>query len=638
MNRSGHAILIRLLVVGLIGALAGCHHPVVGKPAIVGASASSGVGAQVVAPGATDQEQVIPVDLEAVFDGVILTSHGPPVVLARATHYADPLTSTREQLKEAQQVNPTCIIALDLLFWSAHGQVPTAEFGTAQERQDRRASLAATLALLEEIDVPLVLGLIPPIDAEQVEFLSVNQVPSPELRRQLNDDIRAWAQTRPNVVLVDLSDAMEDASAIGVDDGGVSIALLQADGIHPTAEGLIQLMQLTCAALEAQGLIEPADWQGDPQIVRAQLPEKAARANARKGGLSYLMLVFKGMKFDKALDKARDQRFDAVNYSNPKLADLSASAHCQEAAELLDEVLTALSQMPQGPGYWDEIDSNVTAMIEMAMNPNWGGACQEAIAEQMQRHLERLAPHVAVAVPDPWKLKLWLQAMDIVNQHNKTAPVLARVRDAMGGWKAPYEALALNYLFDEPANAAGIVVLLPETQGVDWLVGHKAARLSMGPPLPDSQMLLIPETDESLDGRRRAWRNQEKFYQSLNPGEARRLLASLGDQPERYIQWDPASESHLRFLEDMWVMVQTLGAQGESDVADQLLRAVIERVGPNMYRVYRLQLVERPDRPPLYQRRRSKVPPSLDELGITAPASERRQGAVRPGRPMPNVR
>ena len=107
-------------IVALLGLLstvlfAACH-PVLGKPAIVGASASSGVGARVPAPGATDQDRrTVPVDLEAVYECVVTAGHQPGVLLATGLVGSDPTRYTQEQIDIALAEDPTCLIALDVL-------------------------------------------------------------------------------------------------------------------------------------------------------------------------------------------------------------------------------------------------------------------------------------------------------------------------------------------------------------------------------------------------------------------------------------------------------------------------------------------------------------------------------------------
>jgi hypothetical protein len=164
-------------IVALLGLLstalfAACH-PVLGKPEIVGASASNGVGARVPAAGATDQDQrTVPVDLEAVCECVVTAGHQPGVLLATGLVASDPTRYTQEQIDIALAEDPTCLIALDVLFWPAHQALPEEVWGTEEEERLRLTAVTSVLQMLEVFDVPVVLGLIPAIDHEDVGVVS----------------------------------------------------------------------------------------------------------------------------------------------------------------------------------------------------------------------------------------------------------------------------------------------------------------------------------------------------------------------------------------------------------------------------------------------------------------------------------
>ena len=133
------------IVVGSVVVALGCHHPVVGRPAIVGASASSGVGAGL-PPRDTDASSIpLSVDLEATYDTVVLARHRRPLNFATGLHFRDPTESTRRQLDRAMATNPSCLVAIDLLFWSAHMPVETQLLGTDEEARQRLASLEEVL-------------------------------------------------------------------------------------------------------------------------------------------------------------------------------------------------------------------------------------------------------------------------------------------------------------------------------------------------------------------------------------------------------------------------------------------------------------------------------------------------------------
>lgn len=475
---SGIVALLGLLSTALFAA---CH-PVLGKPAIVGASASSGVGARVPAPGATDQDRrTVPVDLEAVYECVVTAGHQPGVLLATGLVASDPTRYTQEQIDIAVAEDPTCVIALDVLFWPAHQALPEEVLGTEEEDRLRLASVTSVLQMLEAFDVPVVLGLIPAIDHEEVGVVTNARTPSPELLITLNEEVRAWASSRETVVLVDFGQIVEDAIAArsieiagNVYDGETARSFVQKDNLHPTAAGMVVFMHLGCAALEERGLIAPGDWERDLPVVLERLPRSAQQiASSRELGLFGLL----------ALERQR-QRF----------CDARERGDCEAALKALDEVFTTLAEQPSEPEDWDLISLLIRSELPLPViggggkdyleemhrreHPNYRN-CFAEIQEAYRRQVWRLHAEVNTFNPDPWKFELWYEAMSsgYVQQYPGLVDrFLAGQRDD-GGWDPPFKSCVLELFADKGFYHRfpdDVVRFIHDEKTANWLLENLA--------------------------------------------------------------------------------------------------------------------------------------------------------------------
>jgi hypothetical protein len=135
-------------------------------------------------------------------------------------------------VNEANKVDATLTIAVDFLFWFVYGR-----------HQDRMASLNEGLALLDCVKGFVAVGTIPAVPRALVEWLPLDQRPSADELRRINERIAEWVAAHPNAILIPWAE-----TAAAYPD------LRQEDGLHTTEEGLIRIAEALVRALMAKGV------------------------------------------------------------------------------------------------------------------------------------------------------------------------------------------------------------------------------------------------------------------------------------------------------------------------------------------------------------------------------------------------
>ncbi len=154
----------------------------------------------------------------------------------------DPNTTGRLAARRIKEAQPGLVIAVDFLFWFVYGR--------ARDEAARLASLEDGLALLEGLDAPLLVGLLPQMEGGRM--LQRDGVPEDSTLAAANERIRAWAEER-GAVVVELDSFMARLRAgeeVTVGDATFTDTreLLQEDNLHVT---LVGLCALAAASLEA---------------------------------------------------------------------------------------------------------------------------------------------------------------------------------------------------------------------------------------------------------------------------------------------------------------------------------------------------------------------------------------------------
>lgn len=239
---------------------------------ILGASASAGFGVLVVGPGG-DGPGAVGTRLAEI---VLAIDEPPPVVVrdwSTASFFTRPLEIGPEAVRRCLDGSPDAILAIDFLFWFAYGAFDSKGQPIADEGQ-RDELFEVGLALLESIEVPILLGDLPDVRGANPRMLSRWQVPSVETLERLNARLRAWAEPKPHVRIFPLAErtriALEDrgppkpnAPSPGPrEDGDPQPAsplppLLQRDRLHPTFEGLVLMIEAAILAMDGVPAFAP---------------------------------------------------------------------------------------------------------------------------------------------------------------------------------------------------------------------------------------------------------------------------------------------------------------------------------------------------------------------------------------------
>ena len=238
--------------------------------AVIGASASAGFGTST---SMTDALELI-----------VKAEHEPIVHTATGMFFLAPERTAKKQLAETLAADPSIVVALDFLFWFTYGSFPEAE---------RMAFLEEGLALLEEVECPLVIGTVPDMSAAVGKMLSRRQVPTPETLAAANARILQWAEDRGSVVIISLPDLLANlkASKPFVIHGELwsppaGVELLQWDQLHPTVTGLASMACYIAGSiaesfgLNANDLVLDAD-EVAAQLVLVTLKKKRDREERR---------------------------------------------------------------------------------------------------------------------------------------------------------------------------------------------------------------------------------------------------------------------------------------------------------------------------------------------------------------------
>lgn len=159
------------------------------------------------------------------------------------------------------------VVAVDFLFWFAYGDKSDAA---------RHTDLELGLTMLDELRVPVFVGDLPDVHGASPQMISPHQIPDRAVLDALNARITAWAERRASVHVLPMA-AWTDALRAGAPPRieGVAIApgdaLLQWDGLHPTARGQAVLVALVLSHLrEARPGLVPRDVVADPDAVLAR--------------------------------------------------------------------------------------------------------------------------------------------------------------------------------------------------------------------------------------------------------------------------------------------------------------------------------------------------------------------------------
>lgn len=251
--------------------------------AVIGASMSDGFGVRVTTTLPDGKKISEGVNLAEL---VKVSCKDPAVVVSNYTssmYFMNPARTAQSSATRAcgdnAQEMPTCVLAVDWLFWNGYGisNVRGEKLSSDTERMELLDNALACLEPMCAANIPIVLGDFPDMhSAIGGGMISAPMVPSVECLAALNARVAQWALTKKNVCIVPLSKLTQDLlqkkpiHAAGREwDAQTLGPLLQKDRLHPTFAGTVTVLAATLDALDTK--TDNAALKGfeiDPAVLR----------------------------------------------------------------------------------------------------------------------------------------------------------------------------------------------------------------------------------------------------------------------------------------------------------------------------------------------------------------------------------
>lgn len=514
--------------------LAGCHSGPLGRPVIVGASASAGFGSQVTA---SDGKTYL-ADMNAVYDAAVLAGHDDPEFLADAAFFLDARASVRRQLDAAIKAEPSVVVGFDFLFWSVYSPPPAQIAGGAETA--RREAVRGVLRDLEVFSCPLMLGDIPDMRGAIGSMLAASQVPPPDELAALNDILHTWAATRPNVVIVPLSQLNQAAmggpplTVGGVIYAGDSAAqLLQADHLHPTTEGLVVMFLAGLEAMQSRGIIKSDEYANDPARVLAAIPAAAREIDEKRkdsGIFTLLSIKDEADAFDAALDRK----------------------DCQAAGKHFDTIIEQATHIKAQLDGWVEIQATLLLLRYRFTCPDY--------LQHLNTWRNRLRPQINVSRPDPWLLHLWSRLSSSAGASPEITARMVRMREELGDIGKEYDSVLDDAISAAKRNdSRSLLTLAPDVRARVRFIIQSMERYNLS-------TLTRGDSPEDRELRQSYWRyyQESKDAHFTTPEEDAEQMISierlrLQDQA-RYADdaalWEFACREQGRIEDAAWISSQ----------------------------------------------------------------------------------
>ncbi|MFH0944662.1 MAG: hypothetical protein V2A76_05640 [Planctomycetota bacterium] len=284
-SRQKCPLLFLLLACALAPAARPASHPALERVAVIGASVTDGfllpneVHAMVTVADVIQASCVDPIE--------------PPFRMSSMLFFRNPVEYGTRYARAAQEADPTLLIAVDFLFWFG--------YGFTMDEASRLQQLEAGLALLEPFECPVVVGDFPNMIVAAREGVGIHgapmisewQVPSEETLAQLNRRLKEWANERPHVHVVPMSDFLEKIrSGRQVEVHGnewpenSQATLVDKDLLHTTFEGTVGLTLLALDTLVAgEPDLEETLFHWDKDVIKQRVLDarKEERAQRMRG-------------------------------------------------------------------------------------------------------------------------------------------------------------------------------------------------------------------------------------------------------------------------------------------------------------------------------------------------------------------
>jgi hypothetical protein len=230
------------------------------RVAVTGASVTSGFG--VTTPPIKGDLGAYPVNMKHIMEGVITSEHEEVAFYGDLLFFKNSKKNAKAYIKKIKAYKPTLVVGIDFLFWFGHG-TPPEDCDVGTYRMDK---MNFALSLLDDLNVPMVIGNLPDVRGAVGRMLSANQVPTEKTLQKLNSRIQEWAKVHVNVTIIDVNGfwnkALSDEEIVLLQHtwpAGSQAKLLQRDMLHTTFEGTIAASMLVTEALGVDCLeINPA--------------------------------------------------------------------------------------------------------------------------------------------------------------------------------------------------------------------------------------------------------------------------------------------------------------------------------------------------------------------------------------------
>lgn len=243
---------------------------------VTGASVTSGFG--VTTPPIRGDLGAYPVNMKHIMEGVITSDHNEVKFFGDLLFFKKSREHAKAYIENIKEYKPTLVVGIDFLFWFGHGTPPKVESVSAY----RMEKLNFALGLLDQLEMPIVVGDLPNVREAVGKMLSRSQVPTSETLKKMNERIHAWGEANENVTIIGVNDlwkkALSDEEIVLLDytwPSGSRAKLLQQDMLHTTFEGTIAASLLVAEALGVACL------ETDPDTIKSKA-SASARTEAKK--------------------------------------------------------------------------------------------------------------------------------------------------------------------------------------------------------------------------------------------------------------------------------------------------------------------------------------------------------------------
>jgi hypothetical protein len=237
--------------------------------------------------------------------------------------FMNPDGAAKKALPKAIEAEPQVAVALDFLFWFVYGR-------GKEGYEKRKAQLDIGLSWLEQIESPLLVGLIPHITDASRQMLGQGAVPTAKEIERLNADLTAWADKRKTVHVLQVPswlDALKnggEVETLGTKHKFSREEILLPDNLHLKRRGVI-----IAAALVADELVRLGHLEKNSMVKDLAAAEK--RADSLGTGFTILVKHKDGKR-------ARQGRlvidFDLQGLSFGELAQLAPLAEYRMPIDL----------------------------------------------------------------------------------------------------------------------------------------------------------------------------------------------------------------------------------------------------------------------------------------------------------------